>query len=99
MYTQSVKFEFLSTIPQSARLRFLSGMAEELEQTISENVVTSSHGFSMELDKNGKAQVVIWHPWKSEALFSQLRSGEGKGVIRVTNPKQFSTSHEEDNNA
>lgn len=90
MYTEIAKFEFNKSLPQSARFRFLENMANALEKSVSLNREIDNPGFSLELDKNGKAKVTVWHPWKRNTMLSQLRSGHQIAVIKVTQPKDFS---------
>jgi hypothetical protein len=86
-------------LPQSARFRFLEGIAAALERTVSLNSEIENPGFSLELDKNGKAKVAIWHPRKGGTLRAQLRAGERAADIVVTLPKGFSDTFTEDNDA
>ncbi|MBW4553767.1 MAG: hypothetical protein KME35_22060 [Aphanocapsa sp. GSE-SYN-MK-11-07L] len=90
MYSQSASFEFNTSLLQSARFSFLAEMAINLEKIVIPDTTITSPGFSIELHKNGNAEVVVWHPWKANAMWSELRSGEQMEVINVTKPKHFS---------
>jgi hypothetical protein len=90
MYTEIAKFEFNKSLLQSARFSFLESIATALEESVSPNIETDNSGFSLELDRNGKAKVTIWHPWKRDIMWSQLRSGHQIGAIKVTLPRNFS---------
>ena len=94
MYTERAKFEFFENVPQSGRLEFLSKMARELEAASTKrpaNLAPSTNsGFSIEAKANGIVTVDIWHPWKAEALWDEVRRGHAAGLYRVTSPKGFS---------
>ena len=99
MYTEIAKFEFVDTIPQSARFRFLESLAVALERATVTEVGSESPGFSVELDRNGKTKVTIWHPRKRDVLFSHLLDGYKSGAIRVTQPRKLIENMESSNDA
>lgn len=90
MYTERAKFEFFEEISQSARLAFLAQLASELEASRAENFASTNPGFSIEVKGNGLVTVDIWHPWKANVLWADIRRGQTAGLYRVTSPKEFS---------
>jgi D-hexose-6-phosphate mutarotase len=99
MYIESASFKFKISLPQSVRFHFLAEMAVSLEKAVIPDRTITNPGFSLELHKNGNAEVVVWHPWRANAMWSQLRSGEQMGVISVTRPKHFSKMLAENDDA
>jgi hypothetical protein len=99
MYIESASFKFNISLLQSARFRFLAEMAVSLENAVVPDTNITNPGFSLELHKNGNVEVVVWHSWKANAMWSALRSGEQMGIISVTRPKHFSKMLAESNDA
>ena len=87
MYTEVATFYFLPTIPQSARLGFLEKISKDLEVATEATMKTESPGFSVELDKSGKAKIVIWHPWKASTLYKSIDAGVELGLISMSKQK------------
>lgn len=87
MYTEVATLEFYGTVPQSARLRFLEGVAESLERAVSTAYSTDNPGYSLELAKSGRVRIVIWHPWKANALWPHVISGHAQALFRIISPK------------
>jgi hypothetical protein len=81
MYTEAVTFYFLPSIAQSVRFKFLEGLSKDLESAIDITIQTENPGFSVELEKSGKAKIVIWHPWKAATLYGNIDAGIAPGII------------------
>lgn len=90
MYTERAKFEFYESIPQSERLEFLARLARTLEEATSEPP-TSNPGFSIDVKSSGKVCIDIWHPWKRDALWLEVRSGFVKRLYRITSAPSIVT--------
>lgn len=88
MYNERAKFEFVASIRQSERLRFLVELSNQLERV--NELASENPGYSIELAKDGRATVDIWHPGKAEVLWQQLREAQQRGLLHVTSPKEFS---------
>jgi hypothetical protein len=88
MYTEVAKFEFDSSLPQSARLTVLTALAASLE-AVPSPLATDSPGFSLEIDARGRTKLTLWQPSKANTLWSALRAAQDAGKIQVTSPKHF----------
>lgn len=88
MYSERVSIVFCDHVSQSARMAYLAGLADALEKVASPN--TENPGFSIAINSNGKSTVVIWHPWKRDVLFFQLKQGREKDLFVIESPKTFS---------
>ena len=87
MYIDRATIQFFDSVKQSDRLAFLSDLAQALEHAVAPR--STNPGFSIDVRADGKVDIVIWHAWKSRALWSQVQAGHGRGLFSVVRPKNF----------
>jgi hypothetical protein len=93
MWSRSLKFEFLRSLPQSERHRYLAELSQQCEQAgVS---FGESPGFSIASGSSDRARIDLWNPSKEWTVCVSLRDAEKRGILRVTRPKDFSASVDE----